>query len=44
MKRTDGTMVREGHSEHCFFTAEGRGIRMKKEYPAFLETLGIGCE
>lgn len=41
MKKSDGTMVCEGHSEHCFLTAEGRVIRMEKEYPAFLEALFI---
>ena len=35
MKKQDGTLVLEGHSEHCFLTVDGRLIRMKKEHPDF---------
>lgn len=33
MKKEDGRLACEGYSEHCFMTAEGRLISMKREYP-----------
>ena len=39
MKKADGTIVCEGHSEHCFVDREGKIIRMQREYPDFCNTL-----
>lgn len=38
MKRED-ILVCEGHSEHCFLNAEGKIMNLKREKPAFYETL-----
>lgn len=38
MKRED-VLVCEGHSEHCFLNAEGKIMNLKREKPAFYETL-----
>lgn len=32
-------VVCEGHSEHCFLDVNGKPIRVKKEHPAFYETM-----
>uniref|UniRef100_UPI0040564E1E acyl-CoA thioesterase n=1 Tax=Acetatifactor sp. TaxID=1872090 RepID=UPI0040564E1E len=32
-------LVCEGRSEHCFMNEEGKIVSMKREYPAFFETL-----
>lgn len=39
MRKEDGTLACEGHSEHCFLTADGKVIALKKEYPEFLKAL-----
>lgn len=39
MKKEDGTLACEGYSEHCFLTREGKILNLKKENPAFYETL-----
>lgn len=39
MSNSKGETVCEGTSEHCFVSAEGRIIHIKKDYPAFHETL-----
>ena len=39
MTNSKGETVCEGESEHCFVSAEGRIIMIKKDYPAFHETL-----
>ena len=39
MKKSDGTVVCEAHSEHCFINADGHPIRLKKEHPEFAEVL-----
>ena len=39
MRREDGTVVCEARSEHVFLNREGRFIRMKREMPAFCETV-----
>lgn len=38
MMRED-EVVFEGHTEHCFLDANGKILRLKKEYPDFHETL-----
>lgn len=46
MTNEKGEKVCEGESEHCFVNAEGRIVMIKKDYPAFHETLSslIGKE
>lgn len=39
MKNTEGKVVCQAHSEHCFLDASGNLIRLKKEYPEFYEAL-----
>ena len=39
MKKKDGSMACEGYSEHCFLNAEGKFIRMQKDYPELYELL-----
>lgn len=39
MKNAEGVVVCEGRSEHCFLNEAGKIIMLKKEYPAFYETL-----
>ena len=39
MKKQDGSMACEGYSEHCFLNAEGKFIRMQKDYPELYELL-----
>lgn len=39
MQKEDGTLACEGYSEHCFLTREGKILNLKKECPAFYETL-----
>lgn len=39
MKNQDGTVVCEARSEHCFVNAEGRPIRLQREFPEFAEVL-----
>ncbi|MCH5274108.1 MAG: acyl-CoA thioesterase [Lachnospiraceae bacterium] len=39
MRKADNTLACEGHSEHCFLDADGRVVRLKKEYPEFYEVL-----
>ncbi len=38
-RETDGALVLEGTSEHCFLDAQGRPVRLKKEYPEFYRAL-----
>ena len=33
MKKQDGQIACEAYSEHCFLNAEGKFIRMQKDYP-----------
>ena len=40
----DGEVVCECRSEHCFLSAEGRPVRMNREYPSFYETLSKFAE
>lgn len=47
MKKTDGTLVCEGRSEHCFINGEGKILRLKKERPelcAVLADLAKACD
>lgn len=39
MRKQDGQLACEAYSEHCFLTAEGRLIRMQKEYPELYQLL-----
>ena len=39
MKNAEDAVVCEGRSEHCFLDEAGKIIMLKKEYPAFYETL-----
>ena len=39
MEKADGTLVLEGHSEHCFLNDKGRFIRLNRDYPDFLRAL-----
>ena len=39
MRNQDGTEVCTGTSSHAFLNAEGRPVRMKRDYPDFYETL-----
>lgn len=39
IKKADGVLVCEGHSEHCFVDREGKIIRLQREYPEFCNTL-----
>ena len=39
MKKPDGTLVCEAHSEHCFMHADGSIMRLQREHPALYETL-----
>ena len=39
MKKQDGQMACEAYSEHCFLNAEGKFIRLQKEYPELYELL-----
>lgn len=44
MYHADGEVVCECRSEHCFLSAEGRPVRMNREYPSFYETLSKFAE
>lgn len=44
MSNEKGETVFEGRSEHCFLDAEGRIVPVKREYPAFYETLSSLAE
>ena len=44
MKKTDGTVVCEAHSEHCFLSPDGKLMRLQKEHPAVYETLAALAE
>ena len=39
MKKQDGQLACEGHSEHCFLNAEGKFIRLQKEHPQLYQLL-----
>lgn len=39
MTNSQGKVVCEGKSEHCFLDADGRPIRLNREFPDFYETL-----
>lgn len=39
MTNSEGDLVFEGKSEHCFLNEQGLPMRMKKEYPEFYQTL-----
>ncbi len=42
MKNTEGKVVCQAHSEHCFLDTSGNLIRLKKDFPEFYEAL-CGC-
>ena len=39
MTNEDGTVVCEAESEHCFLSADGKFVRLNKEYPEFYQLL-----
>lgn len=39
MKNEEGSIVAEGHSTHCFFSSEGKMLRLPKQFPELHETL-----
>lgn len=39
MKNTEGKVVCQAHSEHCFLDTSGNLIRLKKNFPEFYEAL-----
>ena len=39
MKKSDGTLVCEGVSEHCFMNKDGKIISLKREYPDIYNVL-----
>lgn len=39
MKNSEGKVVAEGDSVHCFLTQEGTPVRLAKEYPDFYQAL-----
>lgn len=39
MKNSEGKMVFEGESMHCFLNEQGRPISLQKQYPDFYEAL-----
>ena len=39
MRKTDGTPVFSGVSEHCFLDREGRILRLKKTHPELYQAL-----
>ena len=39
MKKQDGQLACEAYSEHCLLNAEGKFIRLQKEYPELYELL-----
>ncbi len=39
MKNSDGQLVCQAHSEHCFMNRSGGFIRLKKDYPEFYKAL-----
>ena len=39
MKKSDGAVVCQAHSEHCFVDGEGKILRLQKDYPAVYEIL-----
>ena len=39
MRKPDGTVVCEAHSEHCFMHADGSLMRLNREHPELYETL-----
>ena len=39
MKKSDGTLVCEGVSEHCFMNKDGKIISLKREYPDIYNAL-----
>ena len=39
MRKADGTLVCEGHSEHCFLNEKGFFIRLKRDFPDFFQAL-----
>lgn len=43
MKDADGKTVATAQSEHCFVNAQGKLIRLAKEFPEFNEALMEAC-
>lgn len=39
MKKLDGTVVCEAHSEHCFLSTDGHPIRLKRDFPELARLL-----
>lgn len=39
MTKSDGQLVFEGHSEHCFLNGDGKVIRLRKEHPELHDLL-----
>lgn len=39
MENREGKIVSEGRSEHCFLDAQGRPIRLNRDYPEFYRAL-----
>ena len=39
MRKADGTLVCEGHSEHCFLNGKGFFIRLRRDFPNFFQAL-----
>ena len=42
MEKADGTLVCEGHSEHCFLNDKGHFIRLHRDFPDFFRALNEG--
>ncbi|MBQ7708123.1 MAG: acyl-CoA thioesterase [Lachnospiraceae bacterium] len=39
MKNSEGRVLCEAHSEHCFLNLEGKLLRLQKDFPEFYDTL-----
>ncbi len=39
MHKGDGVLCCTGHTEHCFLNREGHFLRLKRDFPAFYQTL-----
>jgi len=44
MAKPDGTVVCEGHSEHCFLNDKGHFIRLHRDFPEFHRALTENVE
>ena len=42
MEKADGTLVCEGHSEHCFLNDKGHFIRLHRDFSDFFRALNEG--